>query len=129
MSSFSFESSGSFSNLERFLAASSRGNTIGAVLERCGKEGVQALAAATPLDSGETRNSWNYEVKKSRGSYQLIWTNSHITVDGDPVAIILQYGHGTGTGGYVQGRDYINPAMRPIFDSIAEKVWKAVTSA
>lgn len=129
MSSFSFESSGSFSNLERFLNSATKGSLISNVLERCGSEGVHALAAATPIDSGDTRNSWNYKVEKSRGSYSIIWTNDHKTVDGDPIAIILQYGHGTGTGGYVQGRDYINPAMKPVFDSIADKVWKAVTSA
>jgi hypothetical protein len=128
MSVLSFESSGSFSNLERFLNSAAKSN-IGTILEKCGKEGVSALAAATPIDGGETRNSWDFKVEKARGSYSIIWTNGEKTVDGDPIAIMLQYGHGTGTGGYVQGRDYINPAMRPVFDSIAEKVWKAVTSA
>jgi hypothetical protein len=128
MSSFSFESSGSFSNLERFLKTAAKGD-IFSTLEKYGKEGVNALAAATPIDSGETRNSWHYKVQKTRGAYSIIWTNDEKTVNGDPIAIMLQYGHGTGNGGYVQGRDYINPAMRPVFDSIAEKVWKAVTSA
>ncbi len=125
---FAFESNGSFDSLERFLKKASSNNLV-TILEGCGREGVNALAAATPVDGGETRNSWGYEVKKTRGSYQIIWTNGEKTVDGDPIAIMLQYGHGTGTGGYVQGRDYINPAMRPVFDSIADKVWKAVTSA
>lgn len=90
--------------------------------------GVNALAAATPVDSGVTANSWGYEVKKSGGSLTVTWTNTH-NVSGVVIAIILQYGHGTGTGGYVQGRDYINPAMKPVFDKIADNVWKAVTSA
>ena len=98
------------------------------VLDSYGREGVFALASATPVDSGLTSESWNYEIKRSRGSYSIIWSNSHV-VDGTPVAIMLQYGHGTGTGGYVQGRDFINPAIRPVFDRIADKVWKAVTSA
>jgi len=128
MASFSFESNGSFNGLERFLKKASTTN-ISTILEGCGRDGVNALAASTPVDGGETKNSWGYEVKKTRGAYQIIWTNGEKTVDGDPIAIMLQYGHGTGTGGYVQGRDYINPAMRPVFDSIADKVWKAVTSA
>lgn len=128
MSSFSFESSGSFDGLEQFLKRASSKN-IFTILEGCGREGVAALAASTPVDGGETKNSWDYKVLQSRGSYQIIWTNGEKTVAGDHIAIMLQYGHGTGTGGYVQGRDYINPAMRPVFDSIATKVWKAVTSA
>lgn len=126
--SFSFESIGSFSMLERFLAKATS-NNLSNILNGCGREGVSALAAATPVDGGETRNSWNYKVIQTRGSHSIIWTNGEKTVTGDPIAIMIQYGHGTGTGGYVQGRDYINPAMRPVFDSIADKVWKAVTSA
>jgi hypothetical protein len=126
--SFKFESSGSFNNLERFLRKAASGD-IFSTLGGYGREGVSALSAATPVDGGETRNAWNFEVKKARGSYQIIWTNGEKTADGDPIAIMLQLGHGTGTGGYVQGRDYINPAMRPVFDTIADKAWKAVTSA
>jgi len=125
---FKIESSGSFSQFESFLKKTSNGSHIMSQLERYGKEGVSALSQATPVDSAETKNSWSYEVKRSRGSYSINWTNGHVE-DGVPIAIILQYGHGTGTGGYVQGRDYINPAMRPIFDKIADNVWKAVTSA
>lgn len=128
MSSFKFESSGSFNNLERFLKKASKGD-IFSILNQCGKDGVAALAAATPVDGGETKNAWSFKVEKSRGSASIVWTNGETTADGDPIAIMLQYGHGTGTGGYVQGRDYINPAMRPVFDNIADKVWKAVTSA
>jgi len=97
-------------------------------LERYGQEGVAALESATPVDSRKTAASWSYKVTSSKGQHSIEWTNSHV-VAGTPVAILLQYGHGTGTGGYVQGRDFINPAMKPVFDKIADNVWKAVTSA
>jgi hypothetical protein len=94
-------------------------------LKKYGEDGVKALADATPKDSGKTAASWSYEVEKSKGSYTIAWTNSNIN-DGVPIAVILQYGHGTRNGGYVQGRDYINPAIRPIFDQIAEDAWREV---
>jgi hypothetical protein len=97
-------------------------------LEQYAQEGVDALSAATPVDSNLTATSWGYEIKRSGRSYSITWTNTNI-VNGTPIAILLQYGHGTGTGGYVRGRDYINPALKPIFDKIADNVWKAVTSA
>lgn len=125
---FSIESNGSFLNLEHFLKKAASGDYIKTQLAKYANEGVKALSKATPLDSGETRNMWTADVKVARGSYSIVWSNGHV-VDGVPIAIILQYGHGTGTGGYVQGRDYINPAMRPIFDKIADNVWKAVASA
>lgn len=124
---FSFESSGSFNKTEAALLKMSKGDIFSA-LDGFAREGVAALASATPVDSGITASSWSYEVTKSRGYYAITWTNDHV-VDGRPIAIMLQYGHGTGTGGWVQGRDFINPAMKPIFDKIADKVWKAVTSA
>ena len=89
-------------------------------------EGVAALSAATPVDSGETAASWDYEIVNKKGSAKITFTNSHI-VKGVPIAIILQYGHGTRNGGWVEGRDYINPAIQPIFDELAEKAWKEVT--
>lgn len=95
-------------------------------LEKYGQEGVNALSSATPVDSGETANSWAYQVKQSRGSFSITWINKNI-VNGVPIAIVLQYGHGTRNGGYVQGRDYINPAIQPIFDKIADKAWGEVT--
>lgn len=98
------------------------------VLERCAQDGVEALAAATPKDTGLTAASWSYEIVSDGRSISIFWTNDNVTRDGDPIAIMLQYGHGTGTGGYVHGRDYINPAIRPIFDNIADEVWKVVTS-
>lgn len=128
MPGLSLESSGSFKNLESFLTKMAKGE-IYKSLERYGKEGAAALSRVTPIDSGETSALWTYKVKQSRGAYSIEWSNGHRTATGEPIAIILQYGHGTGTGGYVKGRDYINPAMRPIFESISEKVWKAVTSA
>lgn len=122
-----FEVKGDFKNTERFLKKMST-TDFSAFLKNLAQRGVQALAAATPVDSGLTANSWGYEIVRSRSSLSITWTNSHI-VDGRPIAIMLQYGHGTGTGGYVRGRDYINPAIQPIFDEIADELWKVVTSA
>jgi len=97
-------------------------------VERIANEGVSALASATPMESGLAANSWGVEIVNSKDSLTITWTNSDVE-NGFPVAIMLQYGHGTGTGGYVRGVDYINPAIRPIFDRIANEVWKVVTSA
>lgn len=97
-------------------------------LEKFAKQGVDALSSATPFDSGLTASSWGYEIHASGGIYKIVWTNSNIN-NGVPIAIILQYGHATGTGGYVEGRDYINPAIQPVFDKIAEDVWKEVTNS
>lgn len=123
----SFESSGSFKNTESFLRKAPTVN-VRSVLETCGQQGVRALSAATPQASGTAANSWYYEVRRVRGGWTLTWYNSDVE-NGFPVAVMLQYGHGTGTGGYVQGQDYINPALKPIFDKIADDAWKAVTSA
>lgn len=122
-----FEVSGGFTKTERFLNRMKRREYLN-VLDEFGRDGVQALRNATPVDSGATAEAWDYEIKRTRNYTEIVWTNSSIN-DGVPIAVILQYGHGTGTGGYVQGRDYINPAIRPIFDKIAEKAWKVVTSA
>lgn len=94
-------------------------------LQRYGQMGVAALASATPVDTGETANSWSYKVTKTKSGTTIAWFNSHSN-NGAPIAILLQYGHGTGTGGYVAGYDYINPAIRPIFDQIANDVWEKV---
>ena len=120
-------STGSFNNTEKFLAKLNK-NEIFRVLDRYGRVGAEALSRATPLGSGETAASWSYEVVQEAGSYSIHWTNSHINA-GVNIAVIIQYGHGTGTGGYVAGRDYINPAIRPVFDQILNDVWKEVTSA
>lgn len=122
-----FEVSGGFTKTERFLNCMKRREYLN-VLDEFGRDGVQALRNATPVDSGATAEAWDYEIKRTRNYTEIVWTNSNIN-DGVPIAVILQYGHGTGTGGYVQGRDYINPAIRPVFDKIAEKAWKVVTSA
>lgn len=118
---------GSFKNAESFLKKASKVNII-SVLNAHGQKGVEALSHATPIESGLASQSWGFEVSGSGGRYEIVWTNSDVEND-FPVVIRLQYGYGTGTGGYVQGRDFINPAIRPIFDLIADEVWKAVTSA
>jgi len=120
-------SSGSFKNTESFLKSMQRLNII-SILNSCGDAGVQALSMATPVDSGQAASSWYYKVGGRNGKYNITWYNSDVE-NGFPVAIMLQYGYGTGTGGFVQGEDYINPAIRPIFNQIADKAWKAVTSA
>lgn len=90
------------------------------------QKGVEALAAATPKESGLAASSWGYKVVQNGRKITIVWTNSDLENGGFPVAIMLQYGYATGSGGYVQGRDYINPAIRPVFESIAKNVWKAV---
>lgn len=115
-----------WNNTEKLLK-NSLGNEWIRVLENYGRQGVQALAAATPVDSGNTASAWDYDIVKKGNSVSVIWNNSNIH-NGVNIAIILQYGHGTGNGGYVQGRDYINPALRPIFDAMADAAWKEVTS-
>jgi hypothetical protein len=119
-------SHGSFENTEKFLKRMSD-KSIFDSLSRYGEEGVQALAEATPKDSGDTARSWVYEIERTSTSYAIIWSNTNV-VDGVPIAVLIQVGHGTGTGGYVSGRDYINPALRPVFDRIAASVWKEVTA-
>lgn len=96
------------------------------ILDYYGRKGVEALSSATPKDSGKTSESWDYEIIKNGKKASLRWFNTNVN-DGVNIAIILQYGHGTGTGGYVVGRDYINPAIQPIFDEIAKSIWKEVT--
>ena len=94
-------------------------------LDVYGQMGVEALQAATPEDSGETARSWSYEIKQDRNRTYLTWTNSHVE-DGVNIAIILQYGHATRNGGWVEGRDYINPALQPLFDQMAQEIWSEV---
>jgi hypothetical protein len=123
----SFTSSGSFDKTFRFLNAV-KNLRIDQVMHKAGADGVHALQNATPKRTGRAAFSWSYEVSRKGGVYEIVWKNSDIE-DGFPVAIMLQYGYGTGTGGFVAGRDYINPAIRPIFDQISDEVWKVVTSA
>ena len=116
---------GNFNNTEKFLKGSKEIDFIN-LLDEYGKRGVDALSQATPIDSGMTSDSWNYEIHSSKGTYKVIWTNNNIN-QGIPIAILIQYGHGTKTGGYVEGRDFINPAMKPIFDDMANELWREVT--
>lgn len=119
-----FRQKGDFRRTSDFLKRANRLN-LDAILNQYGQEGVEALRAATPKGTGTTANSWSYVVHKGTGSITITWSNSNI-VDGVPIAVILQYGHGTRNGGYVQGTDYINPAMKPIFDKIAQRAWEEV---
>lgn len=121
----SFRHKGDFSKLNRYLERVKEAAKLG-VLDKYGRVGVDALSSATPMDSGLTASSWSYEIEHSSSSAVIKFTNSNIN-KGVPIAIILQYGHGTGTGGWVQGRDYINPAIQPIFDKIVQDAWKEVT--
>lgn len=115
---------GSFNRTERYLQRLKRAE-LDRVLNKYGNLGMVALSNATPVESGETARSWSYSIVARPGYYSIRWHNSHVE-DGVPIAVILQYGHGTGTGGYVQGRDYIMPAIRPIFEQIAEEAWREV---
>ncbi len=120
-----FRQSGDFSKTIKFLERAKQIVHIGD-LDRYGRAGVAALKSATPVDTGLTADSWYYEIKNKNGSVEISFNNSNIQ-NGVPIAIILQYGHATRNGGWVQGRDYINPAIQPIFDKIADEAWKEVT--
>ena len=121
----SFRHKGDFSKLTRYLANAKK-SIKASDFDKFGMEGVAALASATPVDSGLTASSWYYEIRNENGSITISFNNSNIQ-NGVPIAIILQYGHGTRNGGWVEGRDYINPVIQPLFDKIAEKAWKEVT--
>ncbi len=117
---------GNFSNTEKFLTKASRLDYL-RILDKYGRAGVDALSSATPVDSGLTANSWSYDIVTTKGSYQINWKNSNV-VDGVPIAILIEYGHATRNGGFVQGYNYINPALKPIFDQLADEAWREVTS-
>lgn len=119
-------SKGSFKNSEKWLKKTLGRNYMD-ILHQYGRKGVENLSLATPVDTGLTASSWRYEIEESDGKISINWLNSNVN-KGVNIAIILQYGHGTGNGGYVVGRDYINPALRPIFDAMADKAWKEVVS-
>jgi hypothetical protein len=121
----SFRHKGDFSKTIRYLGKAKNAVRLGS-LDKYGKEGVAALRSATPIESGQTANSWYYKIENKSGTATIAFFNSNIQ-NGVPIAVILQYGHGTGTGGWVQGRDYINPAIQPIFDRIANEAWREVT--
>ena len=120
-----FRHKGDFSKTTRWLRKIREAARLG-ILDKYGREGVSALASATPTDTGKTASSWYYQIERRNGSVAIVFLNSHIN-QGIPIAIILQYGHGTGTGGWVEGRDYINPAIRPLFDKAANELWREVT--
>lgn len=126
MSVIRFQHKGNFKNSKRYLTRLLHDERF-AFLDEYAKRGVTALASATPTESGKTAHSWDYEIVRSGDLTGIYWTNSNVN-NGVQIAVILQNGHGTGTGGWVEGRDYINPAIQPIFDEIAEQAWKEVTS-
>lgn len=119
------QSKGELKNTFKFLE---RATDIAGVslLDRYAQMGVDALAAATPVDTGKTASSWTYKITKNQNEVKIEWTNTNSTSTGIPIVVLLQYGHGTRNGGYVQGRDFINPAIRPVFDNIAKHVWEEV---
>lgn len=120
----SFRQKGDFSKLTKFLERAKETVYLGD-LNKYGRQGVAALASATPIDSGETASSWYYEIENNKESARITFYNSNVQ-NGVPIAIILQYGHGTRNGGWVEGRDYINPAIQPIFDQIVDDAWREV---
>lgn len=120
-----FQQKGNFSKATRYMERIKEIFHFG-LLDKYGRDGVAALSSATPVDSGNTANSWYYEIENKKGQVCINFLNSNIN-QGVPIAIILQYGHGTGTGGWVQGRDYINPAIQPVFDRILQDIRKEVT--
>lgn len=119
---------GNFDNIDGFFKLIKH-RKIYNKLDHYGELGVKALSENTPIDTGKTAGSWKYKIRMNDKEISITWSNDNLTKDGIPIAILLQYGHATGNGGYVQGRDYINPAMKPIFDAIAENVWKEVTKS
>ena len=126
MGLISFKHRGNFNKTQAFFNKLIGRNYLN-ILDKYGQMGVDALAAATPKDTGLTAASWTYEIEHNGSNTSISWLNTNVN-NNVIIAVILQYGHGTGTGGYVQGRDYINPAMQPIIDKIAEEAWKEVTS-
>lgn len=125
--SITVASKGDLKKTIKFLESLSKRNYI-KVLNKYGAEGARALEAATPKDTGKTASSWHYDITQSANSSSINFYNSNVN-KGVNIAIILQYGHGTGTGGWVEGRDYINPALRSVFDNMAEAAWKEVTNS
>lgn len=127
MSMISFRQSGDFSKTFKFLEKAKHMFEL-SVFDKYGRAGVEALRAATPVDTGITANSWYYEIEKNNDSLSIVWKNRNVNQN-VLIAAIIQYGHGTGTGGYVKGVDYINPAMRPVFQKIADDMWKEVVKS
>lgn len=120
----SFKHKGNFKKTDKLLTGALKINVLN-ILHKYAKQGIIALSTATPKDTGITANSWDYIIKLKPNGYSISWTNSN-TVNGIPIVILLQYGHGTGTGGYVEGRDFINPAIKPVMDKIADDIFEEV---
>ena len=125
---FVWKAKGELNNVGKFLKKMSS-SWYDHLLEYYAKKGVDALAAATPVDTGKTASSWSYEIQKNSDNQIVIGFNNSNINKKVPIALVIQYGHGTGTGGWVEGRDYINPALQPVFDQMAQTLWKEVTSA
>ena len=123
----SFRQKGDFSKLSKYFEKMKEAAKIG-VLDKYGREGVAALSSAPPVESGKTASSWSYEIERQNGAVSIVFKNSNVN-KGVPIAIILQLGHGTGTGGWVESRDYINPTIQPIFDKLANEAWEEVIKA
>jgi len=123
---FKFSSRGDYSKLERYLKEKGSNSKTDAILNRYGERGVRALMNATPVRTGLTARSWHYTILHGKHGSSLSWYNSNL-VGTTPVVILIQYGHGTGSGGYVQGIDFINPALKPIFAALADELWKEVS--
>jgi len=122
----SIKSKGDWNKTFEFFDKASKSLFHKSLLDRYGEMGVRALQQATPKDTGNTANSWGYEIVETEGSVRIIWKNSSTTDTGIPIVVLLHYGHGTRNGGYVQGIDFINPAMQPVFDKIAKQAWEEV---
>lgn len=120
-----FAHKGDFSKTRKFFERIKEAVQLG-ILDKYGRKGVEALKEATPVDTGETAASWYYTIEHDKAGSRIYWSNSNIE-NGYHIAILLQYGHGTGTGGYVQGTDYINPAITPVFEDLADAAWKEIT--
>ena len=118
---------GDFRNFNKFVKNMSRRDYL-KIVEKYARLGVEALSEATPIDTGETASQWGYEIYTTKRTTKIIWTNDNVTRDGTPIPILLQFGHATKDGGFVQGIDFINPAMAPVFEKMVEQVWKEVTS-
>lgn len=125
--SITFKHEGGFKNFENFANKVSRQDYL-KIIKRYAQEAVILLQKATPVDTGKTADSWAYEIHKTNKYVEVLFTNSNVTKDGVPIALLIQTGHVTGTGAYVQGIDYINPALKKSFDDIAKSLWKELTS-
>ena len=121
------KSKGNYDKTEKFLNNNKDARKLRSIMEKYGREGVAALSADTPVNTGATSSSWTYEIVDDGSSLSLVFNNSETTKTGIPIIILLQYGHGNGRGGYVQGRDIVNPAVQPIFDKLAEEAWREVS--